>query len=154
MKIRNANKFDIPKLVELINNFYNEAKIHLQDYGTLDLEYVNKLCLHIILGGGIAIVAEKNEGLVGIILALKNQNIFNPDKSVLNELMIYVEPNHRKTSACYKMLLKYNEIAQDMVDNKKITSYTITKTAHLDQLKFERFGYKKTEEVWVAGIKC
>lgn len=151
MKIREADKFDLPKVLELIDNFYNGVELDLKDYGQLDLEYVNKLYHHIILGGGVAIVAEKDEKLVGIILAIKNPNIFYPDKTVLNELLIYVEPEHRKSSACYKMLVKFNEIAEQMIKDEQITTYTVTKTEHLDEIKFERFGFRKSEEVWVAG---
>ena len=38
-----------------------------------------------------------------------------------------------------------------MVSNDEITTYTVTKTEHLDQIKFEKLGYRKSEEVWVAG---
>jgi hypothetical protein len=49
------------------------------------------------------------------------------------------------------MLLKFNEIAQQLVEENKITTYTVTKTEQLDEIKFEKFGYRKAEEVWVAG---
>ena len=151
MKIREANKFDLPKVLDLISDFYNGVELDLKSYGQLDLEYVNKLYHHIVLGGGVAIVAEDGDNLVGIILAVKNPNIFYPDKTVLNELLIYVEPHHRKSSACYKMLLKYKEIGEQLIKDDKITTYTVTKTEQLDQIKFENLGYRKTEEVWVAG---
>jgi len=151
MKIREADKFDLDKVLTLVQNFYDDVELDLKNYGSLDIEYVNKLYHHIILGGGVAIVAEKDDRLVGIVLAIKNPNIFYPDKTVLNELLIYVEPEHRKSSACYRMLAKFNEIAQQLVDEKKITTYTVTKTEHLDEIKFEKFGFRKSEEVWVAG---
>lgn len=151
MKIREANKFDLPKVIELVSDFYEGVELDLKNYGKLDLEYVNKLYHHIVLGGGVAVVAEHEDKLVGIILALKNPNIFYPDKTVLNELLIYVDPSHRKSSACYKMLLKYKEIGEKLIKDEKITTYTVTKTEHLDQIKFENLGYRKTEEVWVAG---
>jgi len=152
MIIREATKFDIDKVIELVKNFYDAVELDLKNYGDLDLEYVNKLYHHIILGGGTCVVAEHNDKLVGIILALKNPNIFYPTKTVLNELLIYVEPDHRKSSACYKMLSKYKKIAEKMIENNEITTYTVTKTEQLDQIKFEKLGYRKTEEVWVAGV--
>ena len=39
-----------------------------------------------------------------------------------------------------------------MIENNEITTYTVTKTEQLDQIKFEKLGYRKTEEVWVAGV--
>ena len=151
MKIREANKFDLLKVIDLVSDFYDGVELDLKSYGKLDLEYVNKLFHHIVLGGGVAIVAEHGDKLVGIILAIKNPNIFYPDKVVLNEMLIYVDPTHRKSSACYKMLLKYKEIGEQLIKDDKITTYTVTKTEQLDQIKFENFGYRKTEEVWVAG---
>ena len=151
MKIRESTKFDLPKVIELIGDFYEGVELDLKNYGKLDLEYVNKLYHHIVLGGGVSIVAEHGDKLVGIILALKNPNIFYPDKTVLNELLIYVDPIHRKSSACYKMLLKYKEIGEQLIKDEKITTFTVTKTEQLDQIKFENLGYRKTEEVWVAG---
>jgi N-acetylglutamate synthase-like GNAT family acetyltransferase len=152
MIIRKADKFDIDKVIDLVKNFYDAVELDLKNYGDLDLDYVNKLYHHIILGAGTAIVAEHEDKLVGIILALKNPNIFYPDKTVLNELLIYVEPEHRKSSACYKMLSAYKKVAEEMVEKEEITTYTVTKTEHLDQIKFEKLGYRKSEEVWVAGI--
>lgn len=152
MIIREATKFDLPKVIDLVNDFYNEIELDLKSYGELDLEYVNKLYHHIVLGGGVALVAEHGDTLVGIILAIKNPNIFYPDKIVMNELLIYVKPSHRKSSACYRMLSKYKEIGEKLIKNEKITTYTVTKTEQLDQIKFENLGYRKTEEVWVAGL--
>jgi hypothetical protein len=151
MKIREATKFDLPKVLDLVSDFYNAVELDLKNYGELDLEYVNKLYHHIVIGGGVAIVAEHGEKLVGIILAVKNPNIFYPDKIVLNEMLIYVDPVHRKSSACYKMLLKYKELGDKMIKNEEITTFTVTKTEHLDEIKFENLGYRKTEEVWVVG---
>jgi hypothetical protein len=79
MKIREATKFDLPKVLDLVSDFYNAVELDLKNYGELDLEYVNKLYHHIVIGGGVAIVAEHGEKLVGIILAVKNPNIFYPD---------------------------------------------------------------------------
>ena len=151
MKIREATKFDLPKVIDLVSDFYDAVELDLKNYGELDLEYVNKLYHHIVLGGGVAIVAEHGDKLVGIILAVKNPNIFYPDKIVLNEMLIYVDPVHRKSSACYKMLLKYKEIGDKMIKDDAITTFTVTKTEHLDEIKFENLGYRKTEEVWVVG---
>lgn len=151
MKIREATKFDLPKVIDLVSDFYNAVELDLKNYGELDLEYVNKLYHHIVLGGGVAIVAEHGDKLVGIILAVKNPNIFYPDKIVLNEMLIYVDPVHRKSSACYKMLLKYKEVGDKMIKDEAITTFTVTKTEHLDEIKFENLGYRKTEEVWVVG---
>jgi uncharacterized membrane protein len=34
-------------------------------------------------------------------------------------MLIYVDPVHRKSSACYKMLLKYKELGDKMIKNEE-----------------------------------
>ena len=40
----------------------------------------------------------------------------------------------------------------EMVENNRITAYSMVKMTNSPDLKFEKFGFKKTEEVWVAGV--
>ena len=42
--------------------------------------------------------------------------------------------------------------AQELVDEDTIKMYTMTKMTSSPDLDFARFGYTKSEEVWVAGI--
>lgn len=151
MKIRPANKFDLNNVLDMLRSFRNATPIDLMRECDNE-EYVNKLFHHIILGGGIALIAENNNIPVGIIIGIKDQNIWDPDIKILRELVYWVEPTARGTSAGYKLLLQYNKLAKELVDEKKINMYTMTKMVNSPDLDFTRFGYKKTEEVWVAGV--
>jgi hypothetical protein len=150
MKVRLANKFDLPIVIDMLRNFRNHTPIDIMRECNNE-EYINKLFHHVILGGGVALIAEDKD-VAGMIIGVKDQNVWDPEVKVLRELVYWVEPAYRGTTAGYKLLLKYNKLAQELVDTQKINMYTMTKMVNSPDLDFTRFGYKKTEEVWVAGV--
>jgi N-acetylglutamate synthase-like GNAT family acetyltransferase len=150
MKVRLANKFDLPVVLNMLRNFRNHTPIDMMRECNNE-EYINKLFHHVILGGGVALIAEDKD-VAGMIIGVKDQNVWDPEIKVLRELVYWVEPEYRGTTAGYKLLLKYNKLAQELVDEQKINMYTMTKMVNSPDLDFTRFGYKKTEEVWVAGV--
>ena len=150
MKVRLANKFDLPIVLDMLRNFRNHTPIDMMRECNNE-EYINKLFHHVILGGGVALIAEDKD-VAGMIIGVKDQNVWDPEIKVLRELVYWVEPEYRGTTAGYKLLLKYNKLAQELVDEQKINMYTMTKMVNSPDLDFTKFGYKKTEEVWVAGV--
>jgi hypothetical protein len=150
MKIRLANKFDLPSVVEMLRNFRNNTPIEMMRECNNE-EYINKLFHHIILGGGVALIAE-DKNTAGMIIGVKDQNVWDPNLKVLRELVYWVEPQYRGSTAGYKLLLQYNKLAQELIDENKISMYTMTKMVNSPDLDFTKFGYKKAEEVWVGGV--
>jgi len=150
MKIRQANKFDLPNVLDMLRNFRSNTPIEMMRECNNE-EYISKLFHHIILGGGVALIAE-DKNTAGMIIGVKDQNIWDPNLKVLRELVYWVEPQYRGSTAGYKLLLQYNKLAQELIDGNKINMYTMTKMVNSPDLDFTKFGYKKTEEVWVAGV--
>jgi N-acetylglutamate synthase-like GNAT family acetyltransferase len=150
MKIRTANKFDLPHICDMLRHFREQTPIELMRNCDNE-DYINKLYHHIILGGGIALIAETDKP-IGMIIGVKDQNIWDPELKILRELVYWVEPEHRNTTAGYRLLKEYNKQAEKLVEEGKIKLFTMTKMVNSPDLDFSRFGYKKTEEVWVAGV--
>ena len=150
MNIRLANKFDLPYILDMLRNFREQTPI--EEMRNCDNEeYVNKVFHHIILGGGVALVAEEQQP-IGMIIGIKDQSIWDPDIKILRELVYWVEPEARGSSAGYRLIKEYNKQAEEMRENDQIKMYTMTKMVNSPDLDFSRFGYQKTEEVWVAGV--
>jgi len=149
MIIRKANKFDLPYICDMLRNFRNATPIDIMRDCDNE-EYINKLYHHTILGGGLALVAEIDKP-IGMIIGIKDHNIWDPEIKVLRELVYWVEPDCRGTTAGYRLIKEYNKEAQKLIDEGKIKLFTMTKMVNSPDLDFSRFGYKKTEEVWVMG---
>lgn len=150
MNIRQANKFDLPHIIKMLKHFREQTPIDLIRLCD-DEQYINKLYHHLLLGAGVILIAEMDQP-IGMIIGIKDQNIWDPKLKILRELVYWVEPEYRGTSAGYRLIKEYNKQAQQLVDEGKIKLYTMTKMVNSPDLDFSRFGYTKTEEVWVAGV--
>ena len=145
MKIRLANKFDIPQLAEMLR--------HYRDSGTIKgLKVENeetgmKILTAIIVGMGVAIVSEKDDKITGMLLAIKTPFMWDNTKLVMSELAYWVEPEHRGSTAGYRLISKYVEIADELMQKGVIMNYTLSQMAE-QNLDYSRFGLKPIETTW------
>ena len=152
MNIRPGTKFDINDILHMVKEFVMESNLNDSIKQNLDTNYVNKLYHHLILGGGLILVIEHENKLIGMIAGIKSPNIWNEHDYRLREILFYIEPEHRKGRIAYKLLTAYNKNAQELLDAKKISNYTMTKNEFTDQIDYSRFGYNKIEETWAIGL--
>jgi GNAT superfamily N-acetyltransferase len=151
MKIRHANKFDSPKVLELLHKFKKEGPTNFSNSFNNE-EHVLMVYAHILAGRGVAIVAEKDSEIVGMFLAIIDGSIWDPDTLVMREIAYYVDKEHRGSTAGYRLINEYVKVGDQMVDEGRILAYSIAKMENSPNLKFEKFGFSKTEEVYVAGL--
>lgn len=150
MIVRNANKFDLPYVITMLKHFREQTPIDIMR--NCDNEkYVNSLYAAILAGRGIALIAE-NEQPIGLIMGIIDQNIWDPDILVLKELVYWVEPEWRNTTAGYRLLAQYNKLAKELYDQDRIKMYTVVKMTNSPDIDYGKFGYRKIEETWVAGV--
>lgn len=149
MNIRQANKFDYPHIIEMLKHFRDQSPIKVMAE-TDNEEYVSKLINALLHGRGVILLAVKDKP-IGMLMAVVDQNIWNPDVLVMKELAYWVEPEHRGSTAGYRLITEYNKLAKNMVENDRIKFYTMSKLTKSPDLDYNRFGYDKIEETWVAG---
>lgn len=152
MNIRKGNKFDMPEVLQMIQDFQNQTNTPQSLKEPLDMIHLNKLYHHIILGGGICLIAEHDNKIMGMMLGLKNGSVWFPSQLTLCELMIYVKPEHRNSTVGGRLVKAYNKYAEEMRENKEIVQYTISVTQPFGKMNYEKLGYKKTEEIWAVGV--
>ena len=151
MKIRHANKFDFPEILEMLHRFKTKGPTTISNNFSNN-DYVATVYAHIMAGRGLALVAEKDGKLAGILIGMIDSLIWDPDTRVLREIVYWVDEEYRGSTAGYRLLAQYVKEGDEMVDNGRITAYSMVKMVNSPDLKFEKFGFKKTEEVWVAGV--
>lgn len=144
--IRTANKFDIPQILDMLRH-YRDAGIIAGVSDVVNEETPIKIMTHILAGGGIALVSEKNNKLTGMLLALKTPLLWDMQKFVMNEIAYWVEPEDRGTTTGYRLISEYTELCDVMVDMKQITRYTITQLEG-QSFDYGRFGLKPIEHTW------
>jgi hypothetical protein len=72
----------------------------------------------------------------------------DPKILMLNELAYWVNPESRMSSAGYKLIKRYQEAAEELKQQNDIQAYTISKMVTSPDLKYDRFGFEKIEEMW------
>ena len=143
--IRVANKFDMPRLIEMLWNYHNSGSIK-------GLEITNdrtatKILNIIFAGAGVALVSEKNNEVTGMLLAICTPFMWDNSKLVMNEIAYWVEPEHRGSTAGYRLLKKYTEMCDEMRDNNRIVNYTLSQMEG-QELDYSRFGFRPIEHTW------
>jgi len=151
MKTRIANKFDLPAVIDMMKRFRECTPV--KSTSEIDNEeYFNKVFHHIILGGGIAIVAEKDDQVVGMIIGIHDNSAWDPNIKITREMAFWVNQEYRGSRAGYMLLKHYTSECEQLKQDGKIDMYTMTTLENSPNLKLDRFGYHPVETVWVGGL--
>jgi len=114
-----------------------------------DAEYITAMLSEIMAGKGVLLVAEDNQKIVGMIMAILMPSIWSPKHFFLTELAYYVKQEYRMGTAGYRLLSRYLDEAIQMKDDGRITHFFISKMVNSPNLNYGRFGFQKLEEFWV-----
>jgi len=146
--IRKANKFDIPFIIEMLKNYRNAAPHKVLNKAN-DKEYIEQLLYNLIVGTGFILLAEKDNVIIGTIIAVIIPNVWNPKIKQCSEIAYWVEPEFRGGTAAYRLIKSYIAECDKMMESGKIQMYTMSKMVNSPDLKYEKFGLSKLEETWV-----
>lgn len=145
MKIRVANKYDLPQLKQMLWNYHDSGNIKGLD---ITSEETGLRILSVILaGGGIALISEKDHVATGMLLAVRSPFLWDNTKSIMTEIAYWVEPEYRGSTAGYRLLKEYVEYCDNLKDLNKISNYTISQMEG-QELNYSRFGFKPIEHTW------
>jgi GNAT superfamily N-acetyltransferase len=148
MKIRLADRWDTECLVTLMHHYRDQSI--LKCHADTDEASTRQIIANVLGGLGFIFVAESQGEIIGMLMAIRNPNVWDHSVVCVNELAYWVEPEHRGGRAGYALLKRYQEFCQQLIDMKKISYYTITKMANSPDLDYGRFGFEKLEETWIC----
>jgi N-acetylglutamate synthase-like GNAT family acetyltransferase len=142
--IRQATKYDITQLTEMIRMFRDESPI--QQYKDIDNpEYFSKLVSGILAGQGVIYIEDN----VGFIMGIITPVIWCDKTLAMYELAWYVKPEYRHKTTGYKLLKAYIDYAKELKAQGRIKLFTITKMITSPDIDYSRFGFQKIEENWM-----
>jgi hypothetical protein len=137
--IRQANKYDIDKIIELLKDFAIKSENELKG-SPLDWSktYVMQVITNIISGQGFILIDDEQ---TGILIAYKNHCFWN-DKSIqLQEVMLH---GYNKFVIA-RLIKEYINIAKELLKKREINQATISS---YDNINLERYGMKLIEYHW------
>jgi N-acetylglutamate synthase-like GNAT family acetyltransferase len=148
MIVRRANPFDIPVLLDMLRRYRKLTPLAFLAEAD-DAEYVTRLLTELMAGKGVVLVVE-NDGVVGMLAASISASIWSPKHFLMTELAYWVEPECRGGTAGYRLLAEYRKIGEQMKEEKRICNFLISKMSNSPNLQYQKFGFDKLEEFWVA----
>jgi predicted N-acetyltransferase YhbS len=122
--------------------------LHEPDYND---QYANRL-IDKIRKNGVALVADKDGIVVGMLLAMVQGDIWLPEVKTMREVAWWVDPEHRGSSAGAKLLTEYNKVGEKLVAHDIISAYTITTLGMGDHLNLQKRGWHAIETNFVKGV--
>jgi N-acetylglutamate synthase-like GNAT family acetyltransferase len=146
MKIRFADIWDTEEIITMLDHYRQASPLVFHKESSEGA--ARKLLAQIFAGRGFVFLSEEEYGITGMLIAIKNANVWDEDALVINELAYWVEPDHRGTSAGYRLIKSYQEHCDQLKANGTVKAYTISKMSTSPDLKYDRFGFEKIEEMW------
>lgn len=143
--IRLATKFDVPQIIEMLWHYHDSGKI--KNMSVKDDSTALKILRFILVGGGIALVSEKNGKLTGMLLAVKNHYLWDDSKFVMNEIAYWVEEEHRGGTSGYRLLHEYVTMCHKLKDEGKICNFTMSQMEG-QNLDYSKFGFEPAHNTW------
>lgn len=151
MKIRKANKFDFPKVYQMLLRAKQFWPVTLKDEEPNE-QHIKSLYDQMIYGAGVVLVAEKENELIGIIMGMITPMTWLPQHRILHELIYWVDEEHRGSTAGYRLLAQYVKCGEELLEEGRVSASLLGKMDNSPNLKYDKFGYHKVEEFWVMGV--
>ena len=146
--IRQANKFDIVDIVQMLKKYRLAAPTKFLQEAN-DQEHIERLLAHLLAGAGFVLLAIKNEKPVGMVMAARHANIWNPLAMQISEIAFWVDEEHRGGRTAHRLLHAYIEQCEQLKQSNNIQFFTLSKMSNSPHLSYDRFGFEKLEETWI-----
>jgi N-acetylglutamate synthase-like GNAT family acetyltransferase len=136
--MRYATKYDLPHFIEMMKAYAKEANIKaLQENQNID--QVKNLFDQMINGRGFVLV---DDNLRGFLAAYVGRNFWNRHIRELHEVAWWVMPEYRNTSIGGRLWLRFNQLAQYMLDQKRVDIVCTSLMPSSPEIDYTKYKFK------------
>jgi len=146
--IRQAVPDDTMVVVALLRKFLGETSYSQAEEAAKDLEHLCKIVWTCFQYGYIWL-AYADEQPVGVLMSIKEPNMWYPKAKELREIVWYVTPEQRKNSIGGKLFLSYCKKGDELMKIGAIQGYFTTQMTTTDTIDLERRGFKLKERTYL-----
>jgi hypothetical protein len=137
--IRLATRYDIPRLLEIVEAYAYEMPIKTLGRPSNHFpKYVEELLFSIISGRGFIYI---DNNMRGALIAIKQGNVWSPKVKELNELLWWVEPEHRNGTIGGRLWKAFDERAEAMLKAGDIDFVVTSISANGPLIDYTKRGY-------------
>ena len=148
--IRLATRTDLNTVTDLLVEFLLETSYN-KHTDIIDREHIKKLVFSVLHHGYIWLYFN-GEIAVGLLVAVKEQNIWMPNKTSLRELVWFVREEYRGTLGAGRLFIKFCEQGDLLLNKDEIQGYFTTRMTSTTDYDLERRGFRLTEKLYIKDI--
>ena len=145
--IRRGTRSDMRAIAQLIADEIMESTYN-KHVDTVDLEHIQKL-VYSVLQVGYVWVYEVEGKLVGMLAAIKEANVWVPDRITLKEAAWFVKPEHRGSVGAGKLFIKFCQEGDRLLANGEIVGYFTTRMSSTQDYDLESRGFRQVEKLYI-----
>jgi hypothetical protein len=138
---------DISKAIVLLKEFIKET-VYKDREEHLNEMHLGKM-VHMIMHGHYAWLAEVDNEPVGLLLAVKEPNMWAPSQKQMRELVWYVKPEHRSGATAGRLFLEYCKTAESLLEEGAINGFFTSTQSTTQDINLERRGFKLVEKTFL-----
>jgi hypothetical protein len=139
---------DLKDTIELLQTFLCDTAYTQALEASQDLEHLGRLAYG-ILSKGYIWLAYVEDKPVGLLMAIKEPNMWISSRHQLREIVWYVRPEHRMSSIGGRLFAKYCAQGERMLDQGLIDGYFTTRMTTTDGIDYARRGFRLTEQTYL-----
>lgn len=145
--IRRATRSDLTTVHSLLIDFLQSTSYdkHMAD---LDEEHIKKLAYNVIQVGYVWLY-EHEQVAVGLLIAIKEQNIWMPSKVSLRELVWFVKEEYRRSPGAGRLFIEFCRLGDQLLLNKEIEGYFTTRMATTGDYDLSKRGFREVERLFL-----
>ena len=136
--MRYATKYDMPHLIDMMKAYADEAGIETLKQNQNE-EHVKALFYEMIKGRGFILIDDQFRGFLA---AYVTRNFWNNLVKELHEVAWWVVPEFRDTSVGGKLWLRFNKLAQDMLEQKRVHIVCTSLMPNSPNIDYTRYNFK------------
>ena len=145
--IRLATRADLNVIADLICEFLQETS-YAKHTNAVDRQHILRLA-YAVLHQGYIWMLWNGQVCVGLLVAVKEQNIWMPDKVSLREMVWYVREEYRKTLGAGRLFVKFCEKGDELMAAGEIEGFFTTRMTSTTDYDLERRGFRLTEKLYL-----
>jgi hypothetical protein len=134
--------------IRLLQDFLKETAYSQSVEAANDIEHLGKL-VFTVMNNGYIWISYVDELPVGILIAIKEKNLWAPKHSELRELVWFVKQEHRKSSIGGRLFKTFCDMGNTLLEQDKIDGYFTTRMTTTEDINLERRGFRLTEKTYL-----
>ena len=148
--IRSATRSDLNTVTLLLMEFLASTSYN-KHTDSVEPEHIRRLAYSVLYSGYIWLYYA-DDTPVGLLIAVREPNIWIPKKTSLRELVWYVRESHRGTTGAGRLFVEFCKTGEDLLNSGEIQGYFTTRMTTTTDYDLERRGFRLTEKLYLKDI--